>query len=86
MAATEFIPVLIALLAVVLFFVIWPSLLRILLQFLRNVVLGLGLLWIIGEIFGETWQIGINPLNAGVCGILGVPGWILLLILRGVLR
>lgn len=47
-----------------------------------NAVLGIGLLWAAGEIFGTSVRIGINGLTAGVCAVLGIPGWILLLLLK----
>ncbi len=83
MTAADLIPILLAVLAIVLVFVIWPPLLRLVLQFLRNVALGLALLWVLGRLLGAPWQVGINPLTAGVCGVLGVPGWILLVVLKG---
>jgi inhibitor of the pro-sigma K processing machinery len=59
---------------------------KILIKLLINGIIGGVLLWffnLIGGIFGLF--IAINPLNAVIVGILGVPGVILLLVLQLIL-
>lgn len=56
---------------------------RILIKLLINAIIGGVVLFffnLIGGLFGTT--IAINPLNAIIVGVLGVPGVILLLILQ----
>ncbi len=63
--------------------VVWPGLRRFLLGFFRNVGIGLVLLWAIGSLFGSQFQVGLNPVTAATCGLLGLPGTAFLLILKG---
>lgn len=56
---------------------------KILIKLLINGVIGGVLLWIfnlVGGLFGL--YIAINPLNAVIVGLLGIPGVILLLVLQ----
>jgi inhibitor of the pro-sigma K processing machinery len=60
--------------------------LRILMRLLYNGIIGGLLLWLVnlvGSFFGVT--IPINPLTALAAGFLGVPGVVLLLLLRNLL-
>lgn len=63
--------------------VIWPGMRRFLIGFFRNSAVGLVLLWAIGNILGTQFQVGLNPLTAATCGLLGLPGTALLVILKG---
>ena len=69
-------------LAVSVVMVIWPSMRRFLFGFFRNSIVGLVLLWAVGSIFGSQFQVGLNLFTGSVCGLLGLPGTALLLILR----
>lgn len=60
--------------------------LRILMRLLYNGIIGGLLLWLVnlvGSFFGVT--IPINPITALAAGFLGVPGVVLLLLLRNLL-
>lgn len=60
--------------------------LKTLLKALFNTLLGFLALLLINRTAGFTGlQLGFNPLNAGVIGLLGLPGLILLLLLQWVL-
>lgn len=74
---------LISLLGLSVIFILWPRSLKIALGLLRNMVLGLGTLWAVGLIFGAAGRVGINAFTAAVCAVLGIPGCLLLLLLKG---
>lgn len=63
--------------------VIWPAMRRFMLGFVRNSALGLCLLWLSGLALGAQFQVGLNLVTGGVCGLLGLPGAVLLVILKG---
>lgn len=63
--------------------VVWPGMRRFLLGFFRNAAVGLVLLWTVGSLFGSQFQVGLNPVTAATCGLLGLPGTALLIILKG---
>lgn len=63
--------------------IVWPGLRRFLLGFFRNAGIGLVLLWAVGSLFGSQFQVGLNPFTAATCGLLGLPGIALLLVLKG---
>ena len=63
--------------------VVWPGMRRFLLGFFRNAAVGLVLLWAVGSLFGSQFQVGLNPVTAATCGLLGLPGTALLIILKG---
>jgi len=62
--------------------VVWPGMRRLLLGFFRNSAVGLALLWATGILLGSQFQVGLNPITAATCGLLGLPGTALLIILR----
>ncbi|MPW26203.1 pro-sigmaK processing inhibitor BofA [Alkalibaculum sp. M08DMB] len=59
---------------------------KIIMTIFINSILG-GLILFILNIFGQAYnfQIGINPLNALTIGVLGIPGLIMLIILKMIL-
>ena len=61
--------------------VVWPSMRRFLLGFFRNSAVGLILLWVVGNLLGI--QVGLNYYTAAACGLLGLPGTALLIIIKG---
>ena len=63
--------------------VVWPGMRRFLLGFFRNSAVGLVILWAMGILLGSQFQVGLNPFTAATCGLLGLPGTALLLILKG---
>ena len=63
--------------------VVWPGMRRVILGFFRNAGIGLVLLWAVGSLFGSQFQVGLNPFTAATCGLLGLPGTALLIILKG---
>ena len=63
--------------------VVWPGMRRFLLGFFRNSIVGLVLLWVVGTLFGSQFQVGLNLFTGSVCGLLGLPGTALLIILKG---
>ncbi len=63
--------------------VIWPGMRRFLLGFFRNSTVGLVLLWATGILLGPSFQVGLNPVTVATCGLLGLPGTALLIILKG---
>ena len=63
--------------------IVWPGMRRFLLGFFRNVVLGLMLLWSMGNILGPQFQVGLNLVTGTTCGLLGLPGTAMLIILKG---
>lgn len=65
--------------------IVWPGMCRFLLGFGRNAAVGLVLLWIVGSLFGAQYQVGLNLFTGSVCGLLGLPGTALLIVLKGFL-
>ena len=63
--------------------VVWPGMRRFLTGFFRNSALGLALLWAAGSLLGASFQVGLNLFTGSVCGLLGLPGTVLLVILKG---
>ena len=63
--------------------VVWPGMRRFLLGFFRNSAVGLVILWAMGILLGSQFQVGLNPVTAATCGLLGLPGTALLIILKG---
>ena len=63
--------------------IVWPGMRRFLLGFFRNSAVGLTLLWIVGSILGAQYQVGLNIFTGSICGLLGLPGTALLIILKG---
>ena len=60
--------------------------LRILLKLLGNTLLGFGALWCVNLTAAFTGiSLGLNLMNALVIGALGLPGFVLLLLLQWVL-
>ena len=56
---------------------------KFILKLLINSLLGIALIVIINSFSAHTsLVIGINPVNAAVCGLLGVPGVILLILVK----
>ena len=62
--------------------VIWPGMRRFLLGFFRNSAVGLTLLWAVGVLAGSRFAVGLNLVTGTFCGLLGLPGTALLIILR----
>lgn len=59
---------------------------RMALKLLLNTLLGFGALWVVNVTAGMTGiALGLNLWNALVVGILGVPGFVLLLMVQWVL-
>lgn len=53
------------------------------LKFLINGLLGVTLLYLSNKLCGNLgWHIGINWYSIGCCGILGLPGFILIILLK----
>ena len=65
--------------------VVWPGMRRFLLGFFRNVIVGLLLLWAVSNLLGPTFQVGLNLYTGTACGLLGLPGTAMLIILKGFL-
>lgn len=63
--------------------IVWPGMRRFMLGFVRNSALGLCLLWLCGQALGVQFQVSLSLATGGVCGLLGLPGAALLLILKG---
>ena len=63
--------------------VVWPGMRRFLLGFFRNSAVGLVLLWAVGSLLGSQFQVGLNLVTAATCGLFGLPGTALLLMLKG---
>lgn len=63
--------------------IVWPGARRFLTGAARNCALGLCLLWLAGMALGPAWQVGLNLLTGSVCGLLGLPGAVLLVLLKG---
>ncbi|WP_298031866.1 pro-sigmaK processing inhibitor BofA family protein [uncultured Dysosmobacter sp.] len=60
--------------------------LRLALRLLGNTLLGFLALWAVNLTAGFTGiSLGLNPLNALVIGVLGLPGFVLLLLTQWVL-
>ena len=60
--------------------------LRLALRLLVNTLLGFAALWAVDLTAGFTGIVlGLNPLNALVIGVLGLPGFVLLLLTQWVL-
>ena len=54
-----------------------------LLRVLGGGVLGLGALWVWNTLFTpHGWGIGLNPVTGATVGLLGVPGFLLLVAVR----
>ena len=65
---------------------IFSAPLRLALKLLANTLLGFLALWAVHLTAGITGiTLGINPLNALIIGILGLPGFILLLLMQWVI-
>lgn len=56
---------------------------KIMFRLLLNTLFG-GLALILVNTFFGSWSIhiGVNPLTAAVCGVLGLPGFLLLIVLK----
>lgn len=65
--------------------IIWPGMRRFITGFVRNAAMGLVLLWLAGSVLGAPFAVGLNILSGSVCGLLGLPGTALLLILKRML-
>lgn len=74
---------LIGILSIAVICVLWPRSWQIIGGLLRNMVLGLGLLWMAGAVFGEACRVGLNFFTAAICAVLGIPGCIMILLLKG---
>ena len=60
--------------------------LKVTLKLLANTLLGFGVLWLINRTAGLTGvSLGLNLWNALVIGVLGLPGFVLLLLVQWVL-
>ena len=60
--------------------------LKVTLKLLANTLLGFGVLWLINRTAGLTGvSLGLNLWNALTIGILGLPGFVLLLLVQWVL-
>lgn len=50
---------------------------------LLNVAIAVVVIWTWDRVLGATgFRIGLNPVTAGVVGVLGVPGFLLVLVAR----
>ena len=63
--------------------IVWSGARRFLLGFFRNSAMGLAILWAASAVLGAQFQVGLNLFTGSVCGLLGLPGTVLLLILKG---
>ena len=75
----------IAILALSVLILILPKFAKTAGRVVRNAAVGCCLLWAIGAIFGANASVGLNPVTAGVCGILGIPGAAMLMIIHQIL-
>ena len=75
----------IAILALSVLVLIFPKFAKTAGRVVRNAAVGCCLLWAIGAIFGANASVGLNPVTAGVCGILGIPGAAMLMIIHRIL-
>ena len=75
----------IAILALSVLILIFPKFAKTAGRVVRNAAVGCCLLWAIGAIFGANASVGLNPVTAGVCGILGSPGAAMLMIIHQIL-
>ena len=65
---------------------IFKTPLRLAIRLLANTLLGFAALWAVDLTAGFTGiMLGLNPLNALVIGVLGLPGFVLLLLTQWVL-
>ena len=56
---------------------------KFILRLLLNSVLGIALIMLINSFSAQTSLfIGINPVTAAVCGLLGIPGVLLLVLIK----
>ena len=85
MNATWIVELMILVLAISVVMVIWPGMRRFLLGFFRNVAVGLVLLWATGNLLGPQFQVGLNLYTGTTCGLLGLPGTAMLILLKGFL-
>ena len=63
--------------------IVWSGARRFLLGFFRNSAMGLAILWAASAVLGAQFQVGLILFTGSVCGLLGLPGTVLLLILKG---
>ena len=73
--------VIIGLIVVCLIMLVWSIWKKQLLTMTIKVILGLGIVWITNLLLPNI-AIGINAVTAGVVGILGIPGIIMLYIIK----
>ncbi len=80
---TAVIVFLIALVALYILMWVFVKPVKLMLKLVLHAALGCGALWVYNLLAGSIgMSIGINLYTALTCGILGVPGFILLVILR----
>lgn len=75
----------IAILALSVLVLIFPKFAKTAGRVVRNAAVGCCLLWAAGAIFGANFAVGLNPVTAGVCGILGVPGAAMLMAIKQII-
>ena len=83
MDARQIVEGMIGILAISVVMVIWPGIRRFILGFVRNGLVGWGLLWFAGQVMGTQFQLGLNLFTSIFCGFLGLPGTVLLLVVQG---
>jgi hypothetical protein len=85
MGARWMVEAMIILLSLSVVMIIWPGMRKFILGFVRNAAVGLCLLQLAAVAFGPQLQVGLNLLTGGICGLFGLPGTAMLLILKGVM-
>lgn len=75
----------IILLSISVVMIIWPGMWRFIVGFVRNAAIGMTLLWAAAAILGAPFAVGLNVLTGSICGLFGLPGTALLLILKRML-
>lgn len=76
--------VIIALIFVCILMLIWSVWRKQLLTIIIKVVVGMGIVWLVNLLFPFI-AIGLNGITAGVIGILGLPGIIMLYVINALL-
>ena len=66
---------------VMLFWILWK---RQVITIILKIIIGVGIIWAVNLLIPAK-AIGINGVTAGVSGILGIPGIIMLYVIKGLL-
>ncbi len=85
MEARWIVEAMIILLSLSVVMIVWPGMRRFILGFVRNAAIGLCMLQLLSGVLGAQFQVGLNLLTGGICGLFGLPGMAALLILKGVI-